>query len=123
MEGIVLVTYLLRSESFFDCLYFSSCTIFISTTHIQCIVIAESSISIFSNRANKRISVKIFLRLISPPCGHSWALFLRTKAYKGSLYLLVTLEKSLDIIFALLFLLESSKLCPVSKPPFLFGRG
>ena len=69
---------------------------------------------------NKRISVKIFLRLISPPCTHSWPLFLLTKTYKGSLYLLVTLEKSLDIIFALFFLLESSKLCPVSKLPFCF---
>ena len=67
---------------------------------------------------NKRISVKIFLRLISPPCAHSWPLFLLTKTYKGSLYLPMTLEKPLDIIFALFFLLESSKLCPVSKPPF-----
>ena len=71
-----------------------------------------------SSTENKRISVKIFLRLISPPCAHSWPLFLLTKTYKGSLYLLVTLEKSLDIIFALFFLLESSKLCPVCKPPF-----
>ena len=67
---------------------------------------------------NKRISVKIFLRLISPPCAHSWPLFLLNKTYKGSLYLLVTHEKSLDIIFALFFLLESLKLCPVCKPPF-----
>ena len=67
---------------------------------------------------NKRISVKIFLRLISQPCAHSWPLFLFTKTYKGSLYVIVTLEKSLDIIFALFFLLESSKLCPVFKPPF-----
>ena len=65
--------------------------------------------------ANKRISVKIFLRLISPPCVHSWPLFILTKTYKGSLYLLVTLEKSLDITFALFFLLESSKLCSVYK--------
>ena len=67
---------------------------------------------------NKRISVKIFLRLISPPCAHYWPLFLFIKTYKGSLYLLVTLEKSLDIFFTLFFLLESSKLCPVCKPPF-----
>ena len=67
---------------------------------------------------NKRISVKIFLRLISLPCAHIWPLFLFNKTYKSSLYLLVTLEKSLDIIFALFFLLESSKLCPVCKPPF-----
>ena len=40
------------------------------------------------------------------------------KLNKGSLYLLVTHEKSLDIIFALFFLLESSKLCPVFKPSF-----
>ena len=71
----------------------------------------------FLYKANKRISVKIFLRLISPPCAHSWPLFLYNKTYKGSLYLLVTLEKSLDIIFALFFLLASSKRCPVSKPP------
>ena len=67
---------------------------------------------------NKRISVKIFLRLISPPCAQILFLFLLTKSYKGSLYLLVTLEKFLDIIFALFFLLESSKPCPVRKPPF-----
>ena len=64
------------------------------------------------------LSVKIFLRLISPLCAHSWPLFLLNKTYKGSLYLLMTLEKSFNFIFALFFLLESSKLCPVFKPPF-----
>ena len=31
---------------------------------------------------NKRISVKIFLRLISPPCAHSWPLFFLLKLIK-----------------------------------------
>ena len=50
----------------------------------------------------------------------SWPLFLLSKTYKGSLYLLATLEKTFDIIFTLVFLLESSKLCPVSNRHFCF---
>ena len=53
---------------------------------------------------------------------HSWHLFLLTKAYKGFLYLIVIVEKSLDI-FTLLFLLENSKIQKIVpfQDAFLFA--
>ncbi len=46
VDAKVLVTDLLGRETFFYCLGLCRCAVFISTTHVQCVVVTQTTVSV-----------------------------------------------------------------------------